>query len=96
MAGGQRRKCNCCRRLFRPDPRNRLGGSLQSREQGRKPGTLAREAGDRDPWHVALVMVVRPLPHEVDWDERAQEHIHGQANADTSTSGRRDLPRTAE
>ena len=23
MAGGDRRKCNCCRKLFRPDPRNR-------------------------------------------------------------------------
>jgi hypothetical protein len=23
MAGGERRKCNCCRKLFRPDPRNR-------------------------------------------------------------------------
>ena len=23
MAGGQRRKCKCCRRLFRPDPRSR-------------------------------------------------------------------------
>lgn len=22
MAGGERRKCNCCRKLFRPDPRN--------------------------------------------------------------------------
>ena len=23
MAGGNRRKCKCCRMLFRPDPRNR-------------------------------------------------------------------------
>jgi hypothetical protein len=23
MAGGNRRKCKCCRTLFRPDPRNR-------------------------------------------------------------------------
>ena len=23
MAQGRRRKCKCCRRLFRPDPRNR-------------------------------------------------------------------------
>jgi hypothetical protein len=50
MGCGDRRKCKCCLKLFRPDPRNRrhqvllLGPCLQSGQQGRQPSPLARQA----------------------------------------------------
>ncbi len=52
MAGRNRRKCKCCLKLFRPDLRNPpspallLGNRLQSGQQGRQPGALARGAGE--------------------------------------------------
>ena len=48
MAGGDRRKCKCCLKLFRPDPRNRRHQRycscrrLSSGQQSRQPSTLAR------------------------------------------------------
>ena len=50
MAGGDRRKCKCCLKLFRPDPRNRRhqrycsDPRLQSGQQSRQPSTLARRS----------------------------------------------------
>ena len=52
MLEGRRRKCKCCRKLFRPDPRKSassallLAASVQDGEESRMPGPLARSAGE--------------------------------------------------
>lgn len=69
MAGGERRKCKCCRRLFRPDPRNRHHQRYCSEPPCRaasKAASHARWFGKPenqgyfcDPWHVARVRAWR-------------------------------------
>jgi len=50
MAGAERRKCKCCHKLFRPDPRKRQspailrGAELSRGRQSRQPGSLARRS----------------------------------------------------
>jgi len=65
MAGGQRRKCKCCRRLFRPDPRSRRHQRYCSEPPCRAASKAASQARwlakpenqgyFRDPWHVIWV-----------------------------------------
>ena len=43
MARGDRRKCKCCHKLFRPDPRNRRHQSWKSFVRGKR-GLLSRTA----------------------------------------------------
>jgi len=60
MAGGQRRKCKCCRRLFRPDPRSRRHQRYCSEPPCRAASKAASQARwlakpenqgyFRDPW----------------------------------------------
>ena len=45
MARGQRRKCKCCRTLFRPDPRNRY-----HQRYGSKPCRAASKAASQARW----------------------------------------------
>ena len=53
MAHGDRRKCKCCLKLFRPDPRSRHHQrycsvpGLQNGQQSRQPSTLARQTRER-------------------------------------------------
>jgi len=46
MARGRRRKCKCCRRLFRPDPRN----LRHQRYCSRPPCRAARKAASQARW----------------------------------------------
>jgi hypothetical protein len=69
MARGQRRKCKCCRRLFRPDPRNRHHQRYCSEPPCRTASKAASHARwlskpenqgyFRDPWHAARVRAWR-------------------------------------
>jgi hypothetical protein len=69
MAGGYRRKCKCCRKLFCPDPRNRRHQRYCSEPACRATSKAARHARwlgkpenqdyFRDPWHVTRVRVWR-------------------------------------
>ena len=69
MAGGQRRKCKCCRRLFRPDPRSRRHQRYCSEPPCRAASKAASQARwlakpenqgyFRDPWHVIRVRAWR-------------------------------------
>jgi len=64
MARGCRRKCKCCRELFRPDPCNRRHQRYCSAPRCRRASKAAsqarwlskpgNEAYFRDPWHVAV------------------------------------------
>jgi hypothetical protein len=69
MARGCRRKCKCCRELFRPDPCNRRHQRYCSAPRCRRASKAAsqarwlskpgNEAYFRDPWHVARVRAWR-------------------------------------
>lgn len=69
MTRGQRRKCKCCRRLFRPDPRNRRHQRYCSKPRCRAASKAASHTRwlskpqnqhyFRDPWHVARVRAWR-------------------------------------
>jgi hypothetical protein len=69
MGCGERRKCKCCRKLFRPDPRNRHHQYYCSRRLAERPARpRARRAGSpnprnrnyfRGPVHVARVQAWR-------------------------------------
>jgi hypothetical protein len=67
MARGDRRKCKCCLKLFRPDPRNRRHQQYCSAPRCRaasKATSHARWLAKNqdyfsDPWHVARVRVWR-------------------------------------
>jgi hypothetical protein len=56
MARGHRRKCKCCLKLFRPDPRNRRHQRYCSAPRRRAASKAASQARDfRGPVHVARV-----------------------------------------
>jgi hypothetical protein len=69
MPRGRRRKCKCCRRLFRPDPCNRRHQRYCSTPRCRRASKAAsqtrwlrkpkNQAYFRDPWHVARVRAWR-------------------------------------
>jgi hypothetical protein len=69
MARGHRRKCKHCRRLFRPDPRNRRHQRYCSEPPCRAASRAASQARwlakpenqgyFRDPWHVTRVRAWR-------------------------------------
>jgi hypothetical protein len=44
MARGDRRKCKCCRELFRPDPRNRYHQRYRSAPRCRAASKAASQA----------------------------------------------------
>jgi hypothetical protein len=76
MARGDRRKCKCCRKLFRPDPRNRRHQRYCSTPACRRASKAASQARwlakpenqdyFRDPVHVARVKAWR-LRHRRYW-----------------------------
>jgi hypothetical protein len=69
MARGDRRKCKCCLKLFRPDPRSRRHQRYCSAPRCRAASKAASQAGwlgksenqgyFRDHWHVARVRAWR-------------------------------------
>jgi hypothetical protein len=69
MARGDRRKCKCCQKLFRPDPCNRRHQHYCSAPRCRRASKAASQARwlakpenrgyFRDPWHVARVRAWR-------------------------------------
>lgn len=69
MARGDRRKCKCCLKLFRPDPCNRHHQRYCSAPRCRRASKAASQARwlgkpenrgyFRDPWHVARVRAWR-------------------------------------
>ena len=69
MARGRRRKCKCCRRLFRPDPSNRRHQRYCSAPRCRRASKAASQARwlaqpdnrdyFRDAWHGARVRAWR-------------------------------------
>jgi hypothetical protein len=69
MAGGDRRKCRCCRRLFRPHPRSRGRQRYCSKPACRRASKEASHARwlakpenqdyFRDPWHAVRVRAWR-------------------------------------
>ena len=69
MARGNRRKCKCCQKLFRPDPSNRCHQrycsaprcrrASKSASQARWLSKPANQGYFRDPWHVARVRAWR-------------------------------------
>jgi hypothetical protein len=69
MPRGRRRKCKCCRRLFRPDPCNRRHQRYCSAPRCRRASKAASQARwlskpenqgyFRDAWHVARVRAWR-------------------------------------
>jgi hypothetical protein len=69
MARGDRRKCKCCLKLFRPDPSNRRHQRYCSAPRCRRASKAASQARwlskpenqgyFRDPWHVARVRAWR-------------------------------------
>jgi hypothetical protein len=69
MARGDRRKCKCCQKLFRPDPCNRrhqrycsaphCRRASKAASQARWLGKSENQGYFRDPWHVARVRAWR-------------------------------------
>lgn len=68
MARGDRRKCKCCQKLFRPDPSNRhqrycsaprCRRASKSASQARWLSKPTNQGYFRDPWHVARVRAWR-------------------------------------
>jgi hypothetical protein len=69
MARGDRRKCKCCRKLFRPDPRNRRHQHYCSEP----PCRAASKAASHTRW--------LSKPENQNYDSARTLHIIGHGNA---------------
>jgi len=62
MAQGRRRKCKCCRRLFRPDPRNRHHQRYCSQPRCRElPGLIGLDDIDSLVPRIAVVLQISKI-----------------------------------